>query len=299
MAGKVIIKSESIFPFFGDRMTIIGGLDPLGNQLSSDAAFQMLLPGLNNVTGRLHYYSYYSWLLDQYSEKVGSTNPALFQRFIRKAEYLTALIAQFDPEEIKGISGSLYASNELKKNKLVIKLNEGIYGPNRETEKTYWKFPLGIFGQYYLSSMRDIGLLIEHEKQNDIYIRTENNDYMNIDGQQLAEAFGANLTKESVSLFFRCMDKEEVRKSELEQLLPDFSLTTIPRGTDEIHLLTQLLIQKDYPRSKANTSTFRRDTIKHLLHFLEGFSGELEDRTFIRHSYSKKGLFESNAIPVL
>ena len=295
MAGKVIAKNESILPFFGDRMTIIGGLDPLGNQNTSDATFQMILPGLNNVTGRLRYYSYYCWLLDQYSERVGSTDPAHFRRFIRKAEYLTALAAQLDPEDTKSISGSTYAGKELNENNTVIKLNEGIYKPDGDTEDTYWKFPLGIFGQYYLGSMRTIGLLIEHATQEGLYIRTESSEGKYIDGKQMAEAFGANLSEESVSLFFRCMDQEEVTKNELEQLLPDFSLTTIPQGTDEIRLLTRMLIQKDYPRSKENTFTFRSETIKYLFHFLEGFSGDFEDRSFIQHSYFKKGLFESES----
>ncbi|MAO64105.1 MAG: hypothetical protein CL666_03825 [Balneola sp.] len=299
MAGKVIAKNESILPFFGDRMTIIGGLDPLGNQNTSDATFQMILPGLNNVTGRLRYYSYYCWLLDQYSERVGSTDPAHFRRFIRKAEYLTALAAQLDPEDTKSISGSTYAGKELNENNTVIKLNEGIYKPDGDTEDTYWKFPLGIFGQYYLGSMRTIGLLIEHATQEGLYIRTESSEGKYIDGKQMAEAFGANLSEESVSLFFRCMDQEEVTKNELEQLLPDFSLTTIPQGTDEIRLLTRMLIQKDYPRSKENTFTFRSETIKYLFHFLEGFSGDFEDRSFIQHSYFKKGLFESESVPVL
>jgi len=299
MAGNVIKKNESILPFFGDRMTIIGGLDPLGNQNTSDATFQMILPGLNNVTGRLRYYSYYCWLLDQYSERVGSTDPAHFRRFIRKAEYLIALAAQLDPKDTKSISGSTYAGKEFNESNTVIYLNEGIYKPDGDTENTYWKFPLGIFGQYYLGSMRDIGLLTEHATQDGIYIRTESSEGKYIDGKQMAEAFESNLSEEGVSLFFRCMDQEEVTKSELKQLLPDFSLTTIPQGTDEIRLLTRMLIQKDYPRSIVSTFTFRRDTVKHLLHFLDGFSGNFENRSFIQHSYLKKGLFRSEVIPVL
>ena len=52
MASKVILNNESIVPFFGDRISFIRGLDPLGLQNSSDATFSQLLPGLNNVTGK-------------------------------------------------------------------------------------------------------------------------------------------------------------------------------------------------------------------------------------------------------
>ncbi len=62
---KVIKPNESIAPFFSERMTFIRGLDPLGLQNTSDATFTLLLPGLNNVTGRIRYYSFYCWLPDQ------------------------------------------------------------------------------------------------------------------------------------------------------------------------------------------------------------------------------------------
>lgn len=42
MAGTVIKKNEGILPFLGDRMTIIGGVGPLGNQNMSDAISQMI-----------------------------------------------------------------------------------------------------------------------------------------------------------------------------------------------------------------------------------------------------------------
>ena len=56
-------------------MNFIRGLDPLGLQNTSDSTFSILLPGLNNVTGRIRYYSFYCWLLDEYSKRVGSTDP--------------------------------------------------------------------------------------------------------------------------------------------------------------------------------------------------------------------------------
>lgn len=46
MTTKVIQKNESIFPFFWDRISFNRGLYTFGNQNSSDAAFQMILPGL-------------------------------------------------------------------------------------------------------------------------------------------------------------------------------------------------------------------------------------------------------------
>ena len=82
MAEKVIRNNQSLVPFFGERLSFIRGLDPLGLQNTSDATFSMLLPGLNNVTGRIRYYSFYCWLLDEYSKRNGSTNPEDQKKFI-------------------------------------------------------------------------------------------------------------------------------------------------------------------------------------------------------------------------
>ena len=49
-------NNQSIVPFFSERMNFFRGLDPLGIQNTSDSTFSILLPGLNNVTGRIRYY---------------------------------------------------------------------------------------------------------------------------------------------------------------------------------------------------------------------------------------------------
>ena len=86
--STILKNSESLYPFFGNKMSFIRGLDPLGLQNNSEATFAMLLPGLNNVTGRLRYYSFYCWLLDLYSKMVKSTDPKKQEAFLRKGEYL-------------------------------------------------------------------------------------------------------------------------------------------------------------------------------------------------------------------
>ena len=300
MGTNVIKTNESILPFFGDRMTIITGLDALGMQNTSDAAYQLLLPGLNNVTSRMRYYSFYCWLLHQYSERVGSTNPAVFRRFIRKAEYLTALVARFDTGDTSRISGSDYASKKMQGDLSDIDLNEGIYNPDMSTEKTYWKFPSGIFGQYYLGSLRDIGLITEREEKAGIYIRTESKSSAYIDGIRMTDAFEENLKPAEKELFFRCLEKDQVAKSELQQMLPGFSLANIPEQSREQKLLTVMLVQKDKPRSASeDVPSFRKETIKFLLRFLAEHSGSFNDRTFIYHCFENKGLYKDTPTSVL
>src|ERR1700730_8387237 len=70
------------------------GLDPLGMQNTSVALYQKLLPGVSNVTLRVRYYGLYAWLSSVYARQIRETNLKTWQRFVRRAEALYALIAQ-------------------------------------------------------------------------------------------------------------------------------------------------------------------------------------------------------------
>src|SRR5690606_41600908 len=99
--AKVLRSNEHIAPYLSERLAYIRGLDPLGLQNNSEATFAMLLPGLNNVTRRLRYYSFYCCLLDQYSVHLSSTNPKDHEAFILNAELLlTLLLVQSNNEYI-------------------------------------------------------------------------------------------------------------------------------------------------------------------------------------------------------
>src|SRR4051794_28712312 len=88
------------------------GLDPLGMQNTSVHLYQSLLPGISNVTLRVRYYGLYAWLSLIYSMKSGDTNPKIWQRFIRRAESLYALVAQHQGQEV-GVAGANWAYAKL------------------------------------------------------------------------------------------------------------------------------------------------------------------------------------------
>src|SRR5262249_47779260 len=89
------------------------GLDPLGMQTGSVNIYQRLLPGISNVTLRMRYYGIYAWLADTYAKQVGDTNTKNWQRFVRRAEALYALIAQRQGNEI-GVAGVDWARDALE-----------------------------------------------------------------------------------------------------------------------------------------------------------------------------------------
>jgi hypothetical protein len=292
LAEKVIRNNQSIVPFFGDRLSFIRGLDPLGLQNTSDSTFSMLLPGLNNVTGRVRYYSFYCWLLDVYSKQNGNTDPEEQKRFIRRAEYIIALASNYFNSEASSIPGSLYASRQIElKDEVVHDLQEGTYRSNGSTEGTYWKYPFGAFGQYYLGSLRDIGLLSNRENQVNVYVRTSSQDETFVSGEILASAFDKNLEASAKELFLNSINSGQISEAQLKILLPDFNLTEIPIGSEEQELLIKLFLQQDFPlRFEEKPAIYRKTTIRWLLEFARLNTETLTDRNFVYHCYNRKGL---------
>jgi len=297
LSQKVIKNNQSIVPFFSERMNFIRGLDPLGLQNTSDSTFSILLPGLNNVTGRIRYYSFYCWLLDEYSKRIGSTDPKEQWKFIRTAEYIIALSSQFYVGDNGSIPGSNYSKLEIQNNEIDLHdLNAGIYKPDGTTANTYWNFVRGAFGQYYLGSMRDIGIIINRDSEAGIYTRTSSKAEGFISGEMLAKSFATNIDSEKSDLFFDCISKGKISEDQLKGLLPDFNLTKVPNGSEEESQLIQLLIQKDYPlRIEEDPSTLRKRTISHLLNFSNSKPTSFNDREFIYTAYNRKGSRENKA----
>jgi len=71
----VLQKGNSISPFWGENINLITGLDPLGLQVTSEATYSTLLPGISNLTNRLRYYGFYCWLINFYFQKEKKGQP--------------------------------------------------------------------------------------------------------------------------------------------------------------------------------------------------------------------------------
>lgn len=298
MAEKVIRNNESIAPFFGERLTFIRGLDPMGMQNTSDATFSLLLPGLNNVTNLIRYYSFYCWLLDLYSKINGSTDPQEQKRFIRYAEYTIALASYYLEDGHSGIPGSQFAQNEIEKKGLTKhRLQDATFNADGSTRGRYWTYPTGAFGQYYYGSLLSIGIITENQDYSGIYIRINKRDDAAISGEELANAFDTNISPKTKKLFISIIQKGVVTTEELKSLMPDFKLTSVPKDTEEQELLLKLLIQKDYPlRIEEEQFTYRNQTVKHLLYYLKNNKeDDFTDRIFVYYCYYSKGKFNGDS----
>jgi hypothetical protein len=134
------------------------GLDPLGMQNTSVALYQILLPGISNVTLRICYYGLYAWLSSVYAKQIGDTNPKAWQRFVRRAEALYALIAQHRGGEA-GVAGVLWAQAKLR----AADANEIAFADDAEpgSPTHYLKQAWGAYGAAYASQLFEIGIFSE------------------------------------------------------------------------------------------------------------------------------------------
>ncbi|WP_207431352.1 hypothetical protein [Sabulibacter ruber] len=288
---KVIDKNEARLPFFGDRLSFVPGLDPLGLQNPSAYAYSTLLPGLNNVTGRLRSYSFYCWLLSEYARQIQTTDPKEQKRFIRRAEYILALIAAH--QETNGVAGSNYAARQLKLGETKFDISFATYNPDGTTINTYWQYSLGVLGQYYLGSLRQIGLIEEPLDANGnllgIYRRTSSKELL-VSGEALAAAFDENVTSENKELFLSCIRKGTIDLKQVEELSSDFNLAHIRFGTEEHSLLLLLLLDIDEPANAViSQKSMRKATLLHLLQYANNHESGVEQRRFTFNAYQSKG----------
>lgn len=274
-------------------MTFVRGLDPLGLQNTSESTFAMLLPGLNNVTGRIRYYSFYCWLLNEYAKQNGSTDPSEQRKFIRRAELIVALVNRSTSEEISAIPGSNYANKLLNDENISnYDLQKATYNEDGTTEGTYWKYGSGAFGQYYVGSLLDIGLITERENGSGIFVRTPKKVGVSISGEDLALAFDDNISKKNNELFFSCIKKGRIKDADLQILFEEFNLSFVPPTSNEKKNLVTLLLEKDFPQMLEDAPlTFRKKSIKHLLQY-SADNNEVSDRQFTIRAYDLKGKFE-------
>ena len=143
-------SNKSYAPFMGDNKPLSVGLNPLGIRTASEQLFTTLLPGLNVVTLRIRYYSFYCWLLKSFYAKRTEAKKADLQRHIRMSELLMALI-HAQSNFSGGVPGITRASEIIEKGEDVINFNEDAM-PKGKPVGGYWKGSYGAFGTYYAAS---------------------------------------------------------------------------------------------------------------------------------------------------
>ncbi|QHI38655.1 hypothetical protein IMCC3317_40490 [Kordia antarctica] len=256
-------------PFLSKPHYSISGLDQLGLNLTSERIFDLILPGLNNVTQRIRYYSFYCWFFDWYASDIGNTSAKVQNTYLRRAEFLAALVAAH--RNNGGVPGITKAKAIYEKSSDVIELVLGTQ-EGSTSEGSYWKNSRGILGQYYINSIKQLGILRDQGDNAGLYVRTHFEHDYKVSGKQLAEAFRNNISSRE-SLFIDCVKNNSICKDSLEELSNFFDLTQVPKNSDEEKLLWQLLTGVDKP--KENEESFlRKSTVDLLLRDIDSLETE-------------------------
>lgn len=139
-------------------------------QNTSIATYGVLVPGLTNLTKRVWYYGFYTWVLEQYAKKIGTVSISEFQKSVRRAELLLAYLMADQFSDTKGVVGRQYAGNTLDDFLSEIDISKG--SDREEGKKTFWKYSSGAFGQYYQWAMIALKLISPIEASARIFAAT-------------------------------------------------------------------------------------------------------------------------------
>lgn len=269
------MKADShIAPYLAKSITPVFGLNHLGLRNAAEDLFTTLLPGLNGVTLRVRYYSFYCWITGEARKVImGKPDPAEeFRLFIRKSEILLALINAYRDPTVTGIPGIDYARNILNQEHGDIDLVRCVHRPenSRDTTGTYWANRGGILRQYYNASLKDMALLPSLKDYPSISVPSQVSDDLPEDtilGETLGQAFAQSIGEKASERFLSCVLRSSVSDSDLKKMQDSFIMKDFGEIGPERDLLIDTFNQKDVPDSELNNRFLRRDTIRLFLDY--------------------------------
>lgn len=270
-------------PFMSNNKTLSVGLNPLGIRTASEQLFSTLLPGLNVVTLRIRYYSFYCWLLKRFYEQRSQANLANLRRHLRLSELLMALIHAQSANN-GGVPGITRALEIISREDEVINFNEDAM-PGDKPSGGYWKGTLGAFGTYYAASLQEMGLILPLIDNTSLYnVTPQTDDY--ISGEELADAFAKSIGEDMIHTFENCAKNGIVTIKQLSDMEPFFQTHNLPNNNERC-LLLNLLLQNDRPSSEQE-SQLRRNTLRLLLSFLKDMDvNRFSELEFARYVYGR------------
>ncbi len=257
---------EKAYPFWGHFPSASGGRDPLAVQNSSVVIYTSMIEGITNVTLRVRYNGFYCWLLNLIGRNIFEIDASLVDskasqmRFLRRSELLLAYIMTNIPEfqNVTGVSGSIFAQNHPSIDG-VFDLAKGADVENG-IANTYWRNSMGIFGQYYVGVLMQLGLVCPPDSAHHTYRATT-------DGDKLADAFSSNIPEEKAKLFWESIYKGSISIDDLTTM-KEFALHSIPDGV-ELETYRSIIRGKDSINYITDPTLYRIQSIKLLANFIE------------------------------
>ncbi len=255
------------------------GRDPLGIQATSVRIYRSLVPGVTNVTNRLRYYSYYCWVVKHYEQTEHADDDARWRVFIRRAEALYALACEAEnSEQSDGLAGSDWARGYLRQISAgKIDLRPYTDRPGDRAANQYLLATRGNFGQFYVASMIEVGLL---SPSSGVPIVSETR------GRALAAAFAKSVGKDIEHLLAAAIKTGKLTRDALQTIGKAVHPSYIRANSEEMELLRDFLLANT-PDIDGNT--VRRSSAWLLLDLLRhGVS--LDDEAAIRRAFYHRTL---------
>src|SRR5271165_435233 len=216
------------------------GRDPLGMQATSVRLYRSLVPGLTNATNRLRYYSFYCWVVELFERTAHSDDPVLWARCIRRAEALYAVASYIhEAREAHGLGGGIWAAarrreiGEGKAGRFDFRQWTDLRG-QPGAPRQYLDAKSGNFGQFYIASMLDVGLL---SPSRGVPLVSER-------GRAAAKAFETSIGN-AVSLLESGIKDGAIDTEDLEPLGAATHPSKIPAGSEEMRILRAFLLDED------------------------------------------------------
>ncbi len=263
-----------LMPFWTKPSQWSLGRDPLGMQATSVRVYRTLVPGLTNVTNRLRYYSFYCWAVHHYEQSVHADDDAQWRVFIRRAEALYALACEVEnPAESDGLAGGDWA-RDFKQRLPPGKIDLRPYTdrPGVRNAKQYLLAPRGNFGQFYVASMVQVGLL---SPSSGVPIVSKTR------GGALASAFAAAIGSDVEQLVAAMLKSGTVSQNALRMIGKAVHPSTIRASSKEMALLRDFVLVKE---ADVDGGTARRSSAWLLLDLVRN-GVPLDDQPAIRRAF--------------
>ena len=281
--ASITSKTTHVAPYWGKSSDLKPGLNQLGIRNVSEYMFTTLLPGLNNVSQRIRYYSFYCWILTEFYKGKEKASEKEFQVFLRRCELLMAMICSWR-DDTTGIPGINYAISLRDFETSPYSLQKGIYKEDGTTRGSYWANPGGIFRQYYSASLEEIAIIGLNANGN-FYNAT--NDEGIVNGRILGDAFASSLLPKTRSKFLEIVKSGKVSKEQLKALAPLFNMKAPIKAPKETGLLIEMLLQKDRPKNLEDNYKNRRNTIRYALQYIDEKGDKLDGINFSKYMYEQ------------
>jgi hypothetical protein len=197
--------------------------------------YRGLVPGLTNVTNRLRYYSFYCWVVRHYEVTRHADDETAWRIFIRRAEALYVLACElYDPERTDGLAGSDWARKFLSNHDGGrIELHRHTDKPGEAGADQYLLAIRGNFGQFYVSSMTEVGFL-QPTRGIPLVSRPR--------GEELAGAFSVAIGEAAERLIARILVRGTLDTKEAMIVGKAVHPSSINAGSKEMRLLRDFLL---------------------------------------------------------